>query len=430
MRVAEMSNHFCHPNHMSKTAMKPYILFSLLLASLLGSCQEINENSNSQSNPDDVTFISVSPDGHSSSCAYWTKDQFDRPALCWSETALGQEANQLYFATLNPKSGTLSPAMVVPGTKGMQAHKESMAKIGFKSDGTIVAVFRRSTPTPTNRFAGSVFTTFSTNMGEHWSEPRKLVQDSSSQSQSFFDLERLPNGELGLVWLDSRKLLPEKDGSTLYFASTDDSHSFNNEYPVDGTTCQCCRTDLYLDANDGLHLAFRDILQDSIRDMVHLISKDGGASFSAPQTISNDNWVINGCPHTGPSMASSSNTLACSWYTQGGQRGVYFSHQTHQNTFAKRTLVDSSGAHPQMATVGDFYAIALETLSEDENKSTSQIALYKTQNGDVFERTIVSDPNQDAYNPVLYGLENGEIALAWTQTRDSVQEVVFRKYRP
>ncbi len=66
-----------------------------------------------------------------------------------------------------------------------------------------------------------------------------------------------------------------------------------------------------------MHVLYRGIIDDSIRDMVHMMSTDAGKTFTAPERISNDNWVLNGCPHTGPAMTENADGLHFSWFTGG-----------------------------------------------------------------------------------------------------------------
>src|SRR5687767_2970026 len=52
-----------------------------------------------------------------------------------------------------------------------------------------------------------------------------------------------------------------------------------------------------------------------IRDMMIVTSTDEGVSFVHPILISADNWNIDGCPHTGPSLCSNKSELLSRWYT-------------------------------------------------------------------------------------------------------------------
>jgi len=55
---------------------------------------------------------------------------------------------------------------------------------------------------------------------------------------------------------------------------------FLNEKVIDKHLDQCCRTALYVNGQGQLHAAYRAILNDSIRDMVHPVSVDNGQCFS------------------------------------------------------------------------------------------------------------------------------------------------------
>lgn len=87
-------------------------------------------------------------------------------------------------------------------------------------------------------------------------------------------------------------------------------------------------------------------------------SIDYGQSFSAPERIHADNWAINGCPHSGPSLAvDPTGDLHAGWYTgEETKAGLYYT------TFNDR----AEGAAP-------------DTLVE--NVGVSQVQLAATQDG-------------------------------------------------
>src|SRR5436190_1839637 len=136
-----------------------------------------------------------------------------------------------------------------------------------------------------------------------------------------------PHGEIGIIWLDNRKTTT-KEGSALYFASTNGKNGFEGGRLIAEPCCQCCRTDLYVDKKGGIHALFRGIVQDSIRDMVHIASTDGGNTFSIPKRINEDNWVLNGCPHTGPAMTENNEGIHFAWFTGGKNKGCYYTKTT------------------------------------------------------------------------------------------------------
>lgn len=108
-------------------------------------------------------------------------------------------------------------------------------------------------------------------------------------------------------------------------SSTDGGQSFGASRTVALDPCPCCRTSVVVAPNGDLFVAWRAILDGSIRDIVVARSADRGATFDAPVRVHDDGWRIEGCPHAGPSLAvDPDGAVHVAWYTgaEGGS-GVY-----------------------------------------------------------------------------------------------------------
>lgn len=370
--------------------------------------------------------MEVSASGENGTCSYFTKDQDGNTVLCWSESGKEKEDYQLRYATFDPATKEFGNPVTVGPSKGMQAHCESMAKVAFRPDGSVVAVFRFSTPTETNRFAGGIFYSQSFDHGTTWTEKSRLVDGDVSASQSYFDLAVLDHGEIAMVWLDGRKLNPEQNGSCLVYGETSGQEGFAIEKILKAGVCQCCRTDFYRSSDARLHIAYRDILNDSIRDMAYLVSSDDGASFTEPTTIYDDGWVIDGCPHTGPSLAWNGSELANVWFTQGGGKGIYFTTMDDRGkAVGDKELITPEGAHPQMVALPDGkYAIAMEYFVEEG--TDLQIVLYTREKGESFSRQEIGAANSSGKFPVLSLLDTNQLLVAWTDESEDMERVIAR----
>jgi hypothetical protein len=132
------------------------------------------------------------------------------------------------------------------------------------------------------------------------------------------------NGEVVAVWLDHRQLAgsttsgghaghqhsgsPEqqRDGvaraqlSKLFFARLGRSNSVRT---LTGGVCYCCKTSLAAGSNGAIYAAWRHVYPGNIRDIAFAQSSDGGDTFGAPVRVSEDQWVLDGCPENGPAMA-------------------------------------------------------------------------------------------------------------------------------
>lgn len=213
-----------------------------------------------------------------------------------------------------------------------------MLKIIFKLPGEIIAVWGAANPNQKNAYPDKVFYSRSSDEGKAWSKATCLVQDTAGFDQRYFDMALLPNGEAAIIWLDNRKKTT-KEGSALYYAETKGNSGFENERLISEPCCPCCRTDLFVDSKKNIHILYRAIINDSIRDMVHSISTNDGKSFSSPGRISKDNWVISGYPHTGPAMTENEDGIQLTWFTAGGSSGIYYCHSKDNcKTFSTRNF--------------------------------------------------------------------------------------------
>lgn len=290
---------------------------------------------------------------------YFSQDSRGNPVLAYSEMNTKDSLYRLKYATYSPAARVFNEPVLVPGSVGLSVAAESMGKLAFKSDGTVVALYGKRFEQEKNPFAGAIYFTSSVDHGKSWTVPRFLHSDTAHvYGRGFFDVTRLKDGQLAAVWLDGRFGKSIK-GSALFYATTRGNEGFSREKCLEKGTCECCRTDLLTDQAGNLHLAYRSILFPNqlmgkqVRDMVYRVSRDNGETFSAAETISKDNWAIEGCPHSGPSLAVQNNAVTATWFTAAGTPGIYTSTLPGQGKFSGRNLLSSAGRHPQMAVLPD-----------------------------------------------------------------------------
>lgn len=416
--------------------MRILAVFILILA--VWSC--IQKQAGNPSYKIDDEPMLLSENGKNASGAFFTRDHDGSNIIVWTEKLPGGEetGNIMKFARWNSTDAAFDASQEVESSIGCRTHDESMNKIAFKNDGTIVAVFSKRTPTQKNRFAGALYYTQSFDGGHNWTVGKYLhVGDTThGLSRSFFDLATLPDGEVGAIWLDSRLTKERGDGSSLFFAKTSEKNGFVVDKVIGATTCECCRTDLFVSSTGNIHAVYRDIWQDTIRDMSIVTSSDNGATFSEPKRLSVDNWVINGCPHTGPSIAELRDELYCAWFTMGGGQGIF--HATSDNrgdSFNQRRLLTSTGSHPQLITTENEHlifvwdenpnAITLTHGDHGANSQVEQVAVESTptsyikvqvwKGGAPVREHWVSQPSKYAEFPVAVDLGGGKMGVAWVQ---------------
>ncbi|MDG2280267.1 MAG: hypothetical protein P8L42_06520, partial [Flavicella sp.] len=312
------------------------------------------------------------------------------------------------------KDNKFSNKITVAPTIGLQSHHESMAKIGVTKEGMLFCLFRISRPSKASKYAGALYYTTSKDDGKTWTKKTKLVSEANSSSQSFFDLERLASGELAMIWLDNRFSTREKEGSTLFFTRTDKAGGLADEKPIAFNTCQCCRTDLLIDGQN-IKIAFRNIINQKIRDMFYITSNNEGDSFTEPIRISEDNWEIDGCPHTGPSLASNTTTSAV-WFTAGqGNKGLFFATKNDFNSkFEKRIEISENGNHPQLVALPNKYYVVYDEYYQKDNTTYQHIKLHKKNNFATDYIFSLSNEETMSTHPVVAKLSDSELLVAWT----------------
>ncbi len=422
--------------------MKNYNYYILLLIVLLISCKKETKNNQviKEKNTAKKDTIYKLTNSKVNSEGAFIFNNNDKLLINWTEWDKHNKSNLLKFAFFDKSTNKFLPEITVTPSLGLQMHAESMAKIGITKKGFLYAVYRRKSKNSKSRFGGFVCYAISKDSGKTWSDEKILVTDKTSTSQSFFDIALLPDGELGMVWLDSRKPIDKNHkGKTLYFAKTNLDKGFINEKPIAGSTCECCRTDIYVDNQNTIHLAYRNLIDPKepyfdgqgtmeIRDMFYLFSDDNGKTFSKPVPISQDNWHVNGCPHTGPSLTNNGNNLAATWYTgKENEDGIYYATSVN-NKFNPKKLLTRTGHHPQMISNFGKNYIVYETYYENNNKGYNKIQLEEINDTFLRKSFEISDKFTNNNHAVITPFNNNTLLIAWVNTDTRNPKIMYKTF--
>ena len=393
------------------------MLLILITASGLFAC--INNKNSDASSQSELLLDSIP-----GQCPYLTKDNKGNIVLSW--VRMNNDSSSAFCYAVSKDGKTLGNPVVIPNSGDIQPHGENLPKIIFKPSGEIIALWGASNPGAKNKYAGLVSYTQSFDEGKTWTDPKPLTNDTASFDQRYYDVALLPDGEAAIIWLDNRKT-STKEGSALYLAKTDGKNGFQNERLISQQCCPCCRTDLFVDSKGSIHALYRGIIEDSIRDMVHIVSTDGANSFTAPERINEDNWVINGCPHTGPTMTENKEGLHYAWYTGGTTAGSFYKHSVKEkNSSEKPASISRRGSHPQMATLSNNDIVVVwDELVESTDKPSKKIGVQKRgMNGKkLLNKYITSDTGLSSY-PVVYGINQASSLVAYT-TRKADKNYIY-----
>jgi len=398
--------------------MKKFLTIAILFLSFI-ACNSSQPKSISSGE-------SVQIDANPAECPYITNDNNGNTVISWVRM-INDSVTALCYAKAGDGK-TFSSPIVIPNSGNIQPHGENMPKIIFKPSGEILALWGAANPNPKNKYSGIVFYTQSFDNGGSWTPARPLVSDTASYDQRYYDVALMPDGEAGIIWLDNRKST-KKEGSALYFSTTKGKNGFDQGRLIAEQCCQCCRTDLYVDKKGGIHALFRGVIEDSIRDMVHIVSNDRGKSFSTPKRISDDNWVIKGCPHTGPAMTENNDGIHFAWFTGGKNKGCYYTKSTDNGqTFTMRDTISSLGTHPQLASMSDGeLLIVWDEAYMKDNKLNKLIGMQRRNaEGNPEGKEYITNGNILASYPVIGAVNDSSSIVAYLTKKGEENFVAYQ----
>jgi hypothetical protein len=252
------------------------------------------------------------------------------------------------------------------------------------------------------------------------------------------------DGHVVAIWLDHREVAPARAGapmhhegqehtghaplsdgaskaelSKLYFSRLDGA---GDPRALTGGVCYCCKTAIAAGSDGSLYAAWRHVYPGNIRDIAFTVSRDNGRTFATPVRVSDDRWVLDGCPENGPAMAVDGlNRVHIVWPTlvSGSTPGseptlalFYASGDGRQFTPRERIPTEGLPRHPQMAI--DSRGSIVATWDEQANGMRRVVMGRAAVNGRGpirFTREIVGDGS--AVYPVVAAVSGG-MAVAWT----------------
>jgi hypothetical protein len=222
-----------------------------------------------------------------------------------------------------------------------------------------------------------IYLSASTDRGQTFASEVKVNDDKAPGAHGMHSLAVAKDGRIYAGWLDERNVHAPKpsmkaeghhmeSNRDLYLAySTDSGRTFSANTKVASDVCPCCKTALAVSADGTLYAGWRQVLPGSYRHIAVASSTDGGTKFSAPVIVSDDRWMLQGCPVSGPSLSvdTASGNLKVVWFAagEGEAPGVYFAESKDQGrSFSPRQLLSQETVRgtPALA-VGNQHAIAM-----------------------------------------------------------------------
>lgn len=277
-------------------------------------------------------------------------------AVYFSWFGKGDEGESTVYVARLAAGDTMASAPVrvhPPGTTA-NAHAQAPPQVAVGPDGAVYVAWSTHEVIEGRRFpASNLVVAHSTDGGRTFEAPVFVNDDAGEEpaGHTFHDLAVGPDGSVYVSWLDSRG--PATD--VRISSSTDGGRSFSPDVVVAAETCQCCRTALVA-TERSVYIAWRHLYADNVRDIAFARSDDGGRSFTSPTRVRNDGWSIDGCPHSGPSIAvDAGGAIHVAWYTAAeGEVGLHHAVSTNGGrTFSEKQRLTEDVPISQARLAGD-----------------------------------------------------------------------------
>ena len=184
-----------------------------------------------------------------------------------------------------------------------------------------------------------LYLSVSNDMGRTFASPVKINDDKVPGAHGMHALGIAGDGRIYVSWLDERNVHVPKPSTKaeghhmesnreLFMAhSTDGGRTFSKNQKIAAEACPCCKTALAVASDGTLYIGWRHVLPGNYRHIAVTSSTDAGATFSKPVIVSDDKWVLQGCPVSGPSLSvDDAGVLKVLWYAAGEANtpGLYF----------------------------------------------------------------------------------------------------------
>lgn len=278
---------------------------------------------------------------------------------------------------------TFSEKKIAFSGTGVSNSRMMRAKVLAKKDGSLVAVFSNRTDGGQgggrSRSADIVYCV-SKDSGKTWTAPKSVDTDPTQGiMKGFFDAVLMSNDEVAVAYLKDVANSKKMEERNLRLVTTKNG-IFEPERIIDPVVCDCCPVSLLLDANGALNVYYRDN-NDDIRDMARMTSTDNGQNFSTPKILHNDEWKINGCPHSGAIASTFGKSALIAWFsgaekesglrlvTQEGKKLFVLSEPTAKNAYLVEAPKTSLMFWEQ--TNGDVSQIAFRKINSNNVSETS-----------------------------------------------------------
>lgn len=323
------------------------------------------------------------------SMPFLTKNPQGNVLLSWTEKD-AQGINAFCFARSKDSGKTFDDKKIIFSGMGVGNSRLMRAKLLFKKNGSMVAVFSNRADLPGGKRSLEIVFCESKDNGNTWTQPQSVDTDPTKGIvRGFFDAVVLANDEIAVTYLKDVAGSTKHEERDLRLVITKNG-VFQPETVIDPVVCDCCNISMLVDAKGRLNVYYRDN-NDDVRDMAKMTSTDNGATFSKPEILHTDNWLIKGCPHSGAFSSTFGDENLITWFsgaetekglrltTQNGKRLALINDASAKNAYVTADNKTGVLLWEQTNATSNLSQIAYQKIAV--NGTSETVWLKDTDNG-------------------------------------------------
>jgi hypothetical protein len=335
--------------------------------------------------------------------------------ISWLES--GDEGATLKFAE-RAANGWTTPVKVASGEDWFVTDADTPSVLRL-SNGTLIADWMQSS---SDEFeASNLRLTYSKDGGKTWAKSFLPHHDGTITQHAFATLFERPDGALGLVWLDGRLTVKdrEKGPMTIRYGAYDAQWKQISDRALDSKVCDCCTTSVAM-TTDGPIVVYRDRTDNEVRDIY--VARNEKGVWTPGKAVHSDNWRIEACPVNGPAVSARGRDVVVAWFTalkDQGQAWVAFSNDAGR-TFGNPVRLDDAASlgkvDVEMLDDGSVAATWVEFANQRSSFRLRRIERSGTKSAPI---TIAGATGGRLGGVPRLARAGNELVLAWVETPES-----------
>ncbi|HET6245948.1 MAG TPA: T9SS type A sorting domain-containing protein [Bacteroidia bacterium] len=261
----------------------------------------------------------------------FTPNAFTRPKIALTKNNVpvvmwGRKPNQRVFVSRFDGAVFAQSSQITPAN--VNAFVEDWLGPDMAASGDTVFVVFKSHP----EMDGFVYSVRSVNGGASFSDTVRVYPSKYSR---FPAVAVAPGGKPFVTFMTFNSSM----GGAQFAVATSNDGGISYQAEVEASTnapgevCDCCPGFIGAETNNFVYSLFRNN-DNNLRDIWAVVSTNAGVSFTASSDIDNSNWMINGCPSTGPDAYVKGDSIVTVWMSGASGSSRIYIGTAHKNTLA------------------------------------------------------------------------------------------------